>query len=62
MGGFVVPRPMFGLWGLLIFWFGLFLCLRWDVGVVFVLVGYVSCMLDEGDEDGAIPCGLRTNC
>ena len=23
-------HPIFGLWGWFVFWFGLFLCLRWD--------------------------------
>ena len=46
MGVVVVSRPMFGLWGRLVFWFGRFLWFCWDVGVVFVLVHYVGCMLD----------------
>ena len=34
MGVAVVPRPMFGLWGWLVFWFGLFfgLLLGWGGG------------------------------
>ena len=30
MGAALVPRPMFGLWGRLGFWFGLFFGLFWD--------------------------------
>ena len=58
----VVPRLMFGVGSELVFWFGLFFEFCWDEGAVFVLVHYVGGMLDEGDEDGAIHCGLRTNC
>ena len=59
MGVAVVPRPMFGVGFGLVFCFGLFLCLRWDEGAVFVLVHYVGFMLDGmgWDEDGAIHCG-----
>ena len=30
MGALVVSRPMFGLWGWLVFWFGLFFGFCWD--------------------------------
>jgi hypothetical protein len=42
----VGPRPCFGLCGGLVFWFGLFLCLRWDgrrnFCPVLVCCGYVG--------------------
>jgi hypothetical protein len=46
MGVFVVSRPVVGLWGGLVFWFGLFFGLCWDGwgGFLFpcAMLGYVG--------------------